>query len=345
MAKIVRKHPNIIEAPFPRRLGAFLIDFIVIVIIGILAYMSIDAIYYQTSAGQRAVDNLFSVRHHSGLYLTNPVTQSVHLRDGDITDGSNETYYLMSLEYFYLEATNPFDESPLYTYENSAYYEENLDFNFYVMVLNKGKMNTLFNFVEEDGVVTSFSFKPLVSSVDRNGEWSRLYNRAIKDLETSKAYLEARVPHTNVLFYGGGAALVIGSIMPSLVLPLLFKNGQSLGKYMTGLALVDKQGYRVKSWQVVLRFIVLSIVELGASIRLYVIPLFLTSAAVTTTRGGKAIHDLIASTYVVDARQSKIFNHFNDEEKYFSERTTEKERAQITYYQMSEKTNKSSKNR
>ena len=94
----------------------------------------------------------------------------------------------------------------------------------------------------------------------------------IKDLETSKAYLEARVPHTNVLFYGGGAALVIGSIMPSLVLPLLFKNGQSLGKYMTGLALVDKQGYRVKSWQVVLRFIVLSIVELGASIRLYVIP-------------------------------------------------------------------------
>ena len=54
MAKIVRKHPNIIEAPFPRRLGAFLIDFIVIVIIGILAYMSIDAIYYQTSAGQRS---------------------------------------------------------------------------------------------------------------------------------------------------------------------------------------------------------------------------------------------------------------------------------------------------
>ena len=34
-----------------------------------------------------------------------------------------------------------------------------------------------------------------------------------------------------------------------------------------------------------------------------------------------------------------------DEEKYFSERTTEKERAQITYYQMPEKTNKSSKNR
>jgi len=345
MAKVVRKHPNIIEAPFHRRLGAFLIDLIVIAVIGLLAYMSIDAVFYQTKAGQRAADDLFNVRSNSGLYLTNSESKTVHLRDEDITKNSNEQYYLASLAYFYNEAVNPFDQSQLFTYKNSAYFDENLDFNFYVMVLNKDKLNTLFTFVEEEGEVTSFAFKPLVSAADKNAEWSRIYNIAIRDLETSTAYLKARIPHTNILFYGGGIALLIGAIAPSLVIPLLFKNGQSLGKYVTGLALVNKDGYKVKSSQVVIRFLVLGVFELGASLRLYVIPLFITSAAVTVSRGGKALHDIIASTYVVDARSSQIFNNFQEEERFFSEATSKSDKEKIVFYQMPAKTMKTSKTR
>ncbi len=343
MASIIRKHPNLVPAPFHKRLGAFVVDFLVTIIIGILAYMSIDAIFYRTPAGVEASHQLFSVREASQLYVTNSDYQLTFLKDEDISVDEREVAYLESLRYFYLDAKNPFDHTALYSYENSSYYDENLAFDFYVMVLNKGKDHTLFTFVEEEGSVTSFAFKPLVSAEAKNEEWIRLYNWAIKDLESSEAFLYARKPHTNVLFYGGGAAIALGALMPLLVMPLILKHGQSIGKYVFGIALTNKDGYEV-SWQkVLIRYLVLAIIELGASIRLYGIPLFLASASVTVTRGSRALHDLLAGTLVVDARLSKIFGSAKDEEAYYRPDISSKDKSQISFYQMPTKSTKTRK--
>lgn len=340
MQKIKRLFPNIVEAPFPRRLGALFIDIVVSLLIGVLAYMAMDAIYFSTAHGVNAARNLKDVRIASNLYYVVGQDQDLVVYESDINEGHNEEYYLAQLEAFYLDAKDPHTGEALFTYRNSTYYIENVEFNYYVMVLNKGKNDTKFDFVELEGDRFMVSFKEGVSPATRQEEWVRIYNKAIKDLENSNAYRTANKPMRDLLIYGGAGALAIGALTPMLVIPLLFGHGQTLGKYMCGLALVTKEGYKVGKKHVILRYLVLAFLELGASIPLYGIPLFLASASVTVSRGSRALHDHVAGTYVVDARASKIFNNKKDEEAFFNESHSASSRVKINFYQMPEKTSK-----
>lgn len=339
MTRVVRKHKNISEAPFHRRLGAFLIDFAVTIIIGLLAYMSLDAIFYTTDYGRTVSENFHQVKATSGLYYVVGEEQRLISFEQAITEGNNEEFYLTRVKEFYLDVNRPNSDEKLFTYRNSVYYRSDSSFDFYVMVLGRGRDDTKFNF-NETGDQIDIEFKPLISADHRQLEWTKIYNNAIKDLENSQAYLDARLPHRNLLFIGGASAIVVGGLMPSLVIPLLFGHGQTLGKYITGLALVDSKGFKIRRSQVVIRYLVMGILELGASLPLLVIPLFITSAAVTVSRGAKAIHDFVAGTYVVDARQSLIFDNQRDEDKYFNEATKDSVKEKIQFYQMPAKSNK-----
>jgi hypothetical protein len=56
------------------------------------------------------------------------------------------------------------------------------------------------------------------------------------------------------------------------------------------------------------------------------------------TNSNRAIHDLLAGTYVVDARQSKIFSNEEDEKRYYAEKTSAEEQSKIPFFQMPPKT-------
>ena len=333
MKKSKRLHDNIVEAPFPRRLGALAIDLFVTLVIALLAYMSVDAVFHQTTYGRELDTRIFSLKQASTLYIADTSNEITFVLEGNINDPANTSHYLARIEYFYTNAKDPLDNSALFSYEQSSFYEEAIPFDFYIMVLNKDKNDTVFNFVVEDDV-TTFSFKPLISAEQRQIEWVNIYNQALKNFEGSSKYQEARKPLATLFFVGGGASIALGAIPTMLLMPLLLGHGQTIGKFMTGLAVVDKHGYRLRGGRLFVRYLILGFFELGASLQLYAMPLFVSSAAITVTNSSRAIHDLIAGTYVIDARLSKVFDSSDDENKYFNNGIEAADKTKIIFFQM-----------
>ena len=113
------------------------------------------------------------------------------------------------------------------------------------------------------------------------------------------------------------------------VIPLILKNGATLGKLIFHLGLVNNLGYRVSKLQVVLRFgFMFLIIEVfycifnfilgGALLWLLGILTFLALASyglAIFTKEHKAIHDFIAGTIVVDVVHSEIYKDATQEAK------------------------------
>lgn len=142
-------------------------------------------------------------------------------------------------------------------------------------------------------------------------------------------------------------AYSIASVVLYLVLPLIFKDGQTLAKKILKLGVVDRFGYRVAKYQTVIRFFVKYIVQLGvlSFMPLFVVGVFdvwslpfismfgwtmnfgsllfisfllgLVSSIITLcNKSHLDLEDLAAHTEVVNIEQSNIFNSRQEKEDY-----------------------------
>lgn len=334
MKKLRRTNNNLVEAPFPRRLGASLIDLVVTIIIGLLAFMVNDVIINSTPFGRDADYRIYQLTAASGLYIHDVANEKNYAREEPIYQNNNQDYYFSTLEYFYFDAKDPVSQKPLFDYESSKFYGQDLPFNYYIMVLDMNKAETKFDFVTDGSTVTSYDFKAGIDNEQKQAIWGEIYNEAISVFEDGPLYQAAKAPLSISLLSNAAVSLFIGALAPYLVMPLILGNGQTIGKYMLGLALVNDKGFKIKRWQVVVRYLVLGGVEIGASVPLYAIPLFLTSASLTITYGARTFHDFLAKTYVVDAYESRIFDSAREEDTYFNPTKTENDKAKIYFYKM-----------
>lgn len=305
-----RTYPNITNAPYWSRLGAYLVDFIALLVVGLISFIAVDAIYSRTPTGQASNDAIYQLRAKSGLFLIDAETEELNYLSYDITEGNNEFIFFFRLEYFYTEPDTGFN------YETSIYYDEEKPFDYLTMVLKMGDDSSLFTFDEAAEPIT-YTLKDSLSANEKNEAWKYLYGIALKDLQMNPLYREAEKPLKDFVAVNLTIAAFIGTIIPNLLIPLFVGHGRSLGKFMTGLAVVDKDGYEVKTKAVIIRFFVYSIFETASNIYLFFIPLLLTSGVLTITPNNRAIHDLISGTYVVSAKQSKIFKNRDAEETYY----------------------------
>ena len=108
------------------------------------------------------------------------------------------------------------------------------------------------------------------------------------------------------------------------IIPLFFKNGETIGKKVMHTCIVNKLGYEYSRLQLIPRFLfptflIIAVVFItGFSIW----SLLITSAVflisylfVIFTKDNKALHDYFAGTLVIDARESTWFKNINEEEK------------------------------
>jgi uncharacterized RDD family membrane protein YckC len=289
---LYKKHPNsdIVAAPFGRRLLASLVDLLINVLFAFIAFTAIEDIYYKTPAGRAVNTTFFEVKKASTLYLVDDETEYT-------TDLISWEQKKLGVEGFYLHAT--YQDKPVFVYENATFYNAFVEFNYedQVLLVNDESSIYISQDVEKDGITDE----------ERNAFWDKTYKTATANLQRMPVFRKANEPYRNMLFYGSWVAFIIGSLIPYLVLPLILGHGITLGKYLFGLALCNKEGYQVKRYQVLIRYLVYSIVEVGSSLRTFLIPLFITSGIVTLNKLNRAGHDLAAGTYVCDARESKIF--------------------------------------
>ena len=120
------------------------------------------------------------------------------------------------------------------------------------------------------------------------------------------------------------AGLISGAIF-YIVVPLATENGQTLGKKMFGLALANKDGYKIENWQIPMRFIPFALVSLVAFvpffdmlvILLVDLTIFLSSFAFAMASPKRmSLHDYIGGTIVVNSNDSMIFKDVHEEEEY-----------------------------
>ena len=111
-------------------------------------------------------------------------------------------------------------------------------------------------------------------------------------------------------------------------LPMIFKNGETIGKLIFHLGVVNKLGYRISKLQIIPRYLFMMVVVvalylfLGTNLWFLGIITFLALASYALaifTKDHKAIHDWIAGTIVIDKVHSEIFENATQEEKIKNE--------------------------
>ena len=118
-------------------------------------------------------------------------------------------------------------------------------------------------------------------------------------------------------------AIFIVSILAYFVMPIIFKNGKTVGKLVMGIGLVNKLGYDVTIPQLIMRFffplvVVLGLLIVGGSAFAIGAGLFVlvSYTLVIFTKEHKAIHDYLAGTVAIDTKRSVWFKNASEEAKY-----------------------------
>ena len=133
----------------------------------------------------------------------------------------------------------------------------------------------------------------------------------------------------NLAFAILSVSVIIGYVIMELLIPIFFKNGQTLGKKAFGLAVVHTNGVRLRGQAHFIRtiigkcliealvpvyFVLMIFFDTLGIVGIIVLALMLILQIFTlaSTRTRSAIHDLIADTVVVDMASQMIFENVDE---------------------------------
>ena len=138
----------------------------------------------------------------------------------------------------------------------------------------------------------------------------------------------------STMMIGVTASILLASIILELIVPILFKNGQTLGKKVFGLAVMHTNSVKLRGQAHFVRSIIgkcaietlvpvffvlmiffgrIGIVGVILLVLLLGLQLF---SVISTKRTRSTIHDLISDTVVVDLASQKIFDTYDDLMEY-----------------------------
>ena len=354
MSKPIKSNIYVEQGGFWRRLGAFVIDFVLAGLIAILAYLTlIHPIWYNNLGGYEKNEALHEEQLKSKLYtkfgfnivrlseisalgmvvsdeeLADPLSFYTRLDNEEGTIVASDVYYDASIRYFYNNYLT-FNESTYYNADTALTKNYDRDIllftgeeSDFIVSKTMHEVETSTNGEVEVNTFYTFEYKEGASKEDINRFWEAQYYVAVNDnLSNMRPYFTIKLAITNAIRLMIAISYLIGGLMFHLLVPLLSKDGQSIGKITTKIAVVNKEGYRVKPWQIVVRFLITDIFEVIASMYLYFIPLLLTMAVVTLSRQQRSIHDFIASTRVINFSNSYIFKDEEEVKKYMLAKAT-----------------------
>ena len=152
-----------------------------------------------------------------------------------------------------------------------------------------------------------------------------VYYYALSDL-TSLSKLQDDYNH--YAFFSTTLPLVIAIFVTFMIfyflVPLCFKNGETLGKKVMHICLVNRLGYAYRRVQLIPRFLfptflIIAVVFITGfsfwSLGIISISLLISYLFVIFTKENKALHDYFAGTLVIDAKESTWFKNIDEEEK------------------------------
>jgi len=98
-----------------------------------------------------------------------------------------------------------------------------------------------------------------------------------------------------------------------LIIPLCLKNGKTIGKLVTHLAIVKSDGFKVKKKNIIIRFVSYFVINILLGLYSYGLILILSFMLSCFNYRGMSIHDFISSTTIIDDLNYVIYENENEQ--------------------------------
>ena len=202
-------------------------------------------------------------------------------------------------------------------------FEEENGFSFNMFSKNEDELN------DKEKQIKEISSKALEDLTEEEKQIKEEYEKAIDDFVNDKDMLYIYNMLINLTLLMLTISVLLAILIIEFVLPLVFKNGQTIGKKCFGLCLVKNNCVRINAPILFIRtvlgkftvetmipiYIIIMIIFGGAGITgtiVLVLILFIQLILVISTKNNCLIHDLMAGTVVVDKNGQMIFDTEND---------------------------------
>ncbi len=164
-----------------------------------------------------------------------------------------------------------------------------------------------------------------ISQLDLCVYYGNRYMEAYDNLTYQSFYLPVRL---NLNFMQGISILIpilIAILITYLLFPLIFKQGQTLGKLIFKLGLCNSDGYALSRYRVIFRpiiaillflfvFLVTPNINLYLNVMILIVPLLISWVFTMASPKHSALHDYLSFTIVIDAKNSCIYKDPIEEE-------------------------------
>lgn len=288
---------EIYKAPVIRRLLAFLTDIFLL----LLLFLSFNQFVYtpifeNNSTLNQNVELYRNRLKDSNLYTTDNTT-SVPFKITDLKNKMNKNDYIDklddSIELFYTNFSNEYIKIELY---NNSKIDSNL------FTINNGE------FLRKDIISNDTYISFFESEYDKAVNLMNKYD----DVVLNNASIINKYFVTII-----SLSLLTSILILYLIFPLIFKDGETIGKKLLGIGVVSlKDGFRIKVSQKIIRFMSFLIFEVILSVLLVGIPLIVSFSMMFFSKNNMTIHDQLAATICVDKKVSLIYKDFDEFKKH-----------------------------
>lgn len=290
----MKTNPFAVHANLLKRTGAAVLDLFLWLISSLILLSYVFGPLYDAQYGTTQLSAQFvTYQEASYLYATDDVSnQLVNLDLADVPDAIYQYYSVFKNGKVY----NPTE--PAFEFSISWYNTE---------VLEVMEADTLFELVNTD-INTLAILKDGVSQTDIDAFYTEAYRLALIDFNTYPPFASLVSLINGYFLEIIGYSALLSFLIFYVLIPLLLKQGITLGKKASGIIVVTDKGYTMKWWQLPIRSLVLAATLITAIYTIFG-SLLLSYTLMVFTKGYRSANDFLALTKIVDQKTSKIFDN------------------------------------
>jgi uncharacterized RDD family membrane protein YckC len=299
---------NLINPSILKRNGAAFLDLIftltVTILLFLLAGPSFYNAVYQPEQFKPEIDTILL---DTGMYKLDG-DEVVNIDENDYPDAIYDYYSTFKNGLTYANKEEPF------VFSNEWYNETILEID-----PENPELNGLFVYALDNEENPDSSLRAVEKDDADSDElatfYQEKYEAVIVDLNMYPPL--ADIQETIFRFILNTAIIFLATIVLIMyfLIPIIIGNGQTIFKKMFGIGIVSKEGYRIKPWHTLIRFLFFC-VELVLSFFTLFGALLISYTMMIFSRNNRAAHDFVANTRAVDMKASIIHANADEAEQY-----------------------------
>lgn len=311
---------EIVTASIPKRVGSVILDFIIVFLFVILfqnwvvlpisnSAFKLDSL--QNTYREKIVETGLFVQNDTAIYeLRSTNLYNVETKSTILDDKLYQAHEFYE-PYFTIFSSTEYATKPIFENENG---EKVLCF---VDIFNNAKEESELFTKEGNNYIPIKGY----DNTEMQKFYFNIYEKAYEALYNPEMDMYILVTDINMIsVIGFVISFVVALIVFTLIIPLIRKDGATIGKAMFSLGIVTKTtGFSVRKSQTIVRFIaflflevILSVMMGNFLIAMVGLPLFVSFTCLVFTKSHSAIHDFCAATLVVDKSKCVIFNSLEE---------------------------------